>query len=466
MHNAECGARIKKFSTAFPAILSLLCNVFRSLLYAARKSQFVGVLQFGAYCNSSRQRADFNLGVEQFFVEVEIRRVAFHCWAKGKNNFVDFRIYRFVDQRLQEQVGRAYAVHRGNDGAEYVVNARIRGCRLNRHNVADIFHHADQPVITVRIRTNAARFGIAQVSAFAAELHVFLECEERFGKILHFVVAAPQQLQYQSQSGSFTYPGKRAQVLDCVFEVFRRNIHILKLGKYHYVRRSIRLHAYFCTMQEKIPFELFGLHLLEPMAVIMNFLLAMFCFFAYATLKNPSKDPALANWRLFYLVFGISTFAGALGHAFFNYWGFFGKFPCWTTGCVANAFAAMGMIQFRGFSAPNKAVVALIWIKSIAAAVLSLITLKFIFVAVDAIVTYLAFAGVFGYVLYKRGLGEMKYTVIGVLILLPSAPIFILKLNPHPWFNKDDLSHVLMLVCIACFYVTLKKWSARIGSAG
>ena len=218
-------------------------------------------------------------------------------------------------------------------------------------------------------------------------------------------------------------------------------------------------------MQEKIPFELFGLHLLEPMAVIMNLVIASFCFFAYATLKNPSKDPALTNWRLFYLIFGISTVAGSLGHAFFNYWGFAGKFPCWTTGCVANAFAAMGMIQFKGFSMPNKAVVAVIWIKSIGLAILSLITLKFIFVAVDAILTYLAFAGVFGYVLYRRGLDEMKYTVIGVLILLPSAPIFILKLNPDPWFNKDDLSHVLMLVCIACFYVTLKKWSARIGSS-
>ncbi|MBI3240545.1 MAG: hypothetical protein HYZ43_17155 [Flavobacteriia bacterium] len=66
-----------------------------------------------------------------------------------------------------------------------------------------------------------------------------------------------------------------------------------------------------------IKFEWLGLHLQEPMAIIMNGLISLFCFFAFFRLRKWGSE---ANywWRMFYLIFGISTFFGALGHAFFS----------------------------------------------------------------------------------------------------------------------------------------------------
>lgn len=207
-----------------------------------------------------------------------------------------------------------------------------------------------------------------------------------------------------------------------------------------------------------------GLHLQEPMAFIFNLVIAGYCFFAYNGLRTEHSDAANNNWRLFYLTFGISTVFGALGHVFMQYTGIVGKFPCWTLGGLANIFAARAMMQYQGYSSLSKGMDALIWAKSGALLLVAILMKDFLFIAIDAILTYIIFTGIYGYILYRKGLEEMRFMVTGVIILLPSAFFFILKWNPHRWFNAHDVSHVLMLICIAFFYKGASKWSAHINS--
>jgi hypothetical protein len=202
---------------------------------------------------------------------------------------------------------------------------------------------------------------------------------------------------------------------------------------------------------DPIQFELFGLHLQEPMAVITNSMISVFCFFAYFRLGR-SNGEANRWWRLFYLIFGFSTLLGGLGHALFPYFGVYGKFPCWTLGCLANVCAARGMLTLTPGTGPKRSEIIFVWAKSAVLLILAIATRKFVFVAMDAILTYITYTGIFAWQLYKKGITEMKFMVIGVIILLPSAFIFLLELNPHKWLNKDDLSHLLMLVCVYFFY--------------
>jgi hypothetical protein len=213
---------------------------------------------------------------------------------------------------------------------------------------------------------------------------------------------------------------------------------------------------------EKIQFEFLGLHLQEPMALLFNWIIAGFCFFAFSQLGK-FKNEANFYWRVFYLTFGISTVFGGLGHLFFNYTSFYGKFPCWILGCVANGFAATGMLHFKGISSPGKYANAFIWIKSIGLCVVSILTQKFIFVAIDAILTYIIFTGVYAFIVMRRNENAqfLKNMVIGVIILTPSAFIFIFKLDPHKWLNKDDLSHILMFCTICYFYKGIKEWGQQ-----
>jgi hypothetical protein len=41
--------------------------------------------------------------------------------------------------------------------------------------------------------------------------------------------------------------------------------------------------------------------------------------------------------------------------------------------------------------------------------------------------------------------------------MVPSAIIFLAKINPHPWFDKNDLSHVLLTIGIIYFYKGVQK---------
>lgn len=214
-------------------------------------------------------------------------------------------------------------------------------------------------------------------------------------------------------------------------------------------------------MKDAIKFDWLGLHLQEPMGIIMNMLIALFCLFAFFQLQERRQDEAVHWWKLFFLTFGVSTFLGGLAHGFFYYFGVPGKFPCWILGCLANIFAAKGMLSFPGYENKNRALDALVWSKSLILLAAALITQKFIFITIDAILTYLSFTGGYALLLVKRGLKEVKLMVIGVIVLIPSSFIFLQKINPHRWLNKDDLSHVLMLGCILCFYLGMTAWANR-----
>ena len=205
-------------------------------------------------------------------------------------------------------------------------------------------------------------------------------------------------------------------------------------------------------MIDKIPFDLFGLHLQEPMALITNWLMSVFSLYAYFKLKNTEKETT-KKWSYFFISFSISTFFGGLGHLFFQYFGIPGKFPNWIFGIIAGYFAGKAMlIKLNEGSLKNRLNSFLI-LKGFTLLILSVFSFKFIFVAIDAILTYIIYCGILGYRFYKDGFLEMRYMVYGVLICLPSVFIFFFKINPHRWLNKDDLSHLFMLACIYFFYL-------------
>jgi hypothetical protein len=196
------------------------------------------------------------------------------------------------------------------------------------------------------------------------------------------------------------------------------------------------------------------------MAILTNGMISLFCFYAFFKVKG-FNDSANYYWKRFFLIFGISTVFGMFGHAFFQYFDKPGKIPSWTLGCVSNVMAALGMLHFEGYSRLKKVAIPLVWAKSGTLLILSLVFMQFVFVAVDAILTYIVYTGIYAAALKKRGVLELKWMIIGVLIMLPSAFIFLLKINVHRWLNKDDLSHLLMLSGIILFFVSMKKWGIK-----
>lgn len=221
---------------------------------------------------------------------------------------------------------------------------------------------------------------------------------------------------------------------------------------------------------DKIQFTLFGLELVEPMALITDVIMgSISIYLGYRIHKFTSAHPFYQYWKWFFLIFGIGAFYGGFAHAFYNYWGWVGKIPSWVSGpvsvyCLEQAMISIhpkeksfDLLKYLSFWKLVLVITAFIL-------VLSLVDLNvkpaigFLPIAINTIVGVSLTAGGLGLYYYRKGLSEhYKYFALGVLVMLPSAFVFLLKINLHPWFDKNDLSHVLLTAGIIYFFIGVKK---------
>ena len=194
--------------------------------------------------------------------------------------------------------------------------------------------------------------------------------------------------------------------------------------------------------------------------MITNLMISLTCFICYFLLKNPSRIKFVSYWKKFFLVFGISTIFGGLGHLLFYYFGTPGKFPCWFLGFVSSFLATKAFFSVDIVSdKARKNADIFLWIKTIALMSCAFILQNFIFIIIDSAITYLFIGGGLGLRYYKNGITSLKYSLIAIGLLIPPVFIFLLKLSPHIWFNKDDLSHMFMIGTIIFFYLGANHFS-------
>jgi hypothetical protein len=54
---------------------------------------------------------------------------------------------------------------------------------------------------------------------------------------------------------------------------------------------------------------------------------------------------------------------------------------------------------------------------------------------------------------------NFKFFWIGVLVLVPTSLLQIFKINPHQYFDRNDLSHIILILSLILFYQGIKKLS-------
>jgi hypothetical protein len=199
-----------------------------------------------------------------------------------------------------------------------------------------------------------------------------------------------------------------------------------------------------------IQFTFAGLHLQEPSTFISDFLLAIISLYiSFRIFKLNNKENA--KFLYFYIFLFISTLFGAFGHVLFYYFGVLGKFPSWFFASIATFYFCTAVLEDipTYFNLKWKS---FIWFKAILLLLLSLIFTKFIFVAIDSIISYVIFGGILSYLLWNQKRIHMKYLVYGTILLVPSIFVFVLDVNLHALFNKNDLSHLFILMAILFYY--------------
>lgn len=227
---------------------------------------------------------------------------------------------------------------------------------------------------------------------------------------------------------------------------------------------------------EKIEFDLFGLHLLEPNAFIGDCVILIIALYVGLKIKKLNNTkPFFIYWKWFFIVFGIGFFGGGLGHLLYNYWGLPGKYFSWYSGLVTSFLIEIAMVSIF----PNK-----IWQKrfnyiSITKLISAFIAATSIFMTVDltedpskgliiptlnSIIGLGLTVGVLGYYYQKKIDVSFKYLWISTLILIPSAFFQAKKINFHQWFDRNDVSHVLLIISLILYYLCIKGYWKTLNS--
>lgn len=214
---------------------------------------------------------------------------------------------------------------------------------------------------------------------------------------------------------------------------------------------------------DKLPFSIGGLCLQEPTAFLSNMLISFTAFVIYYKYKSEKlsfESDFHKHWKLFFLYIGCGTFLGGFGHVFFQYTGYYGKFPSWILAFIAAFHAAKAMISLPILSKKMyRFALGFIFVKFFILLGLALYTKMFLYVTIDTSITYLIFCMGLGIHYWLKGLDSFKYTVLAVAVVIPSVFIFTLNLNPGLWFNKNDLSHVLIAITIVIFYIGIVRFN-------
>lgn len=224
----------------------------------------------------------------------------------------------------------------------------------------------------------------------------------------------------------------------------------------------------------KIEFEFLGLDLLEPNTFIGDVIIVILAlYFAYKVNKISIKTPYFIYWKWFFIVFGTGFFIGGLAHLFFNYWGIPGKYTSWYSGIIASFLVEYAMISIHPIQKIKTILKKVIWIKlTLALVIETLIFIKLdlnttpalglIVPTVNSVIGLGLTLGILGYYYQKKIDSSFKYLWISTLILIPSALFQSLKINFHQWFDKNDVSHILLIIGLILYYISIRNYSKNL----
>jgi hypothetical protein len=227
---------------------------------------------------------------------------------------------------------------------------------------------------------------------------------------------------------------------------------------------------------DKIEWNFFGWHLLEPNAFIGDvIILSIALYLAYKIHKIPLKTPFFNYWKWFFIIFGIGFFVGGIGHLMYNYLGLPGKYFSWYSGIVASFLVEKAMISIY----PNTSWRTILTKISLTKMIIALVVATIVYTTVDlttdqskallvttinAIVGLGLTLGVLGFYYTKRINSCFRYLWLSTLILIPSAFLQSLKINFHQWFDRNDASHVLLITSLILYYICIKNFAKSITS--
>ena len=220
---------------------------------------------------------------------------------------------------------------------------------------------------------------------------------------------------------------------------------------------------------DKIEISILGFELLEPNAFIGDtIILIIALIIAFKIKKFKQQDLFFKNWIIFFWLFGVGMFLGGIGHLMFNYMGFNGKYLPWLSGILSIYFvekAMISLLEHKQQSLFNKIIILKLFL------FLSIEILVFIFYdmskdhtvgliipVINSTLGFIFTLGYLGYKFSKKLDSNFIYFLYSVILMLPSGIFVAFKINLHPWFDKNDFGHLILVFSMLFFYKPIKSY--------
>lgn len=239
---------------------------------------------------------------------------------------------------------------------------------------------------------------------------------------------------------------------------------------------------------EQPPIEIFDVKILEPVTTATDLLVSAVCFYAfYKLVKSGRKERVFYYLKMYFLLMGIATtFGGLIGHAFLykfpatlvlpgwleqfinDVWflnsgdeAYLWKLPGWFVSMLSIMFVERASIQHVSPIVSSRVSMSFRVVNLIELAVFMLITfitLNFRYVEIHS--GYGLMFVVLSLQLYafiKTREEGSKYFLFGVATAAIAALFFMNEISLHPYFNYTDISHTIMAIAAALFYIGSRK---------
>ena len=189
------------------------------------------------------------------------------------------------------------------------------------------------------------------------------------------------------------------------------------------------------------------------MSIFWDGLISIISFYFYFLLKK-RQFHASRSFQTFFFWMGSATFFGVIGHVFFYYLGVFGKYPSWFSTIITAYYFCISVLEVTNTTSLSNWKKGLL-IKSIILLSISYLMKSFSYIAIDSVFSYVFIGTYFGLKLKQNT--NNNYLLLGSIVIYPTILIFGCKISIHRLFNKDDFSHLFILISLFFYYFCTTK---------
>jgi hypothetical protein len=219
----------------------------------------------------------------------------------------------------------------------------------------------------------------------------------------------------------------------------------------------------------KLSWQLFNFRLLEPNAFIGDLIISIIAlYFGFKIQKLYKKFGYKFHfyWFLFFLINSLTFMMGGLGHLLYDYWGIKGKYFAWFTGLFSMFTLEMAILTVLSKGVDFAKYFS--FLKLITTLIALIITVNIVNLEINPLLGLIipfihSFLGMTYYCGYqslrlsKEHYKAFIFCFYAYLLVFPILIIQSMKISPFQWFDRNDLSHILLIISLILFYKTASK---------